>query len=145
MANGWVARRGDRRRLATGIPSSGRSIRRRFDRTVDAQRWLRQEVAKVDAAKWVDSSAGAETLEVFFESWAARQVRASNTHVAMSLAVRKTPFRSIELGKIRTTHIETWIKSVTVPSEKRAALVPGTIKTRFVNVRSVFGQRSGIE
>jgi integrase len=58
--------------------------------------------------------------------------------VAMSLAVRQTPFRSMELGEIRTTHVETWIKSMTVPNEKRAALAPGTIKTRFVNVRSVF-------
>ena len=97
-----------------------------------------QELAKVDEGKWVDSSAGAVTLEVFFQSWAARQVWTTNTQVAMSLAVRQTPFRSMELGRIRTTHIETWIKSMTVPTEKRAALAPGTIKTRFVNVRSVF-------
>ena len=61
-----------------------------------------------------------------------------NTHVAMSLAVRSTSFGAMPLRAIRTTHVETWVKSMTVSTPDRPALAPGTIKTRFVNVRSVF-------
>lgn len=99
---------------------------------------LREELGKVDAGTWVDPSAGSVTFEQFFAGWAARQVWTSNTQAAMALAVRGTSFRSMELRKIRTTHIETWVKSMATPTESRAALAPGTIKTRFVNVRSVF-------
>jgi integrase len=46
---------------------------------------------------------------------------------------------SAKLRKIRPTHVEAWVKSMSVASGTRTeALVPGTIKTRFVNVRSVF-------
>ena len=56
----------------------------------------------------------------------------------MSLAVRSTPFGGMPLRAIRTTHVEAWVKSMTVSTLDRPALAPGTIKTRFVNVRSVF-------
>ena len=44
----------------------------------------------------------------------------------------------MELRKIRTTHVETWVKSMTVATGAGGPLAPGTVKTRFVNVRSVF-------
>jgi hypothetical protein len=116
MANGWVARHGDRWRARYGHPELGTEHQATFDRKVDAQRWLRLELAKVDSGTWVDSSAGTVTLEVFFESCGASGVD-GEPQVAMSLAVRQTPFRSMELGEIRTTHVETWIKSMTVPNE----------------------------
>lgn len=43
------------------------------------------------------------------------------------------------LRLIRPSHVEAWVKSMTVPTAARQRpLAPGTIKTRFVNVRSVF-------
>ncbi len=57
----------------------------------------------------------------------------------MSLAVRSATFADMDLRKIRPSHVEAWVKSMTVASPERSApLAPGTIKTRFVNVRSVF-------
>lgn len=138
MANGGVTRRGERWRARYRHPELSTEHQRTFDRKVDAQRWLREELGRVDAGTWVDSSAGSVTFEQFFASWAARQVWTSNTQAAMALAVRGASFRSMELRKVRTTHIETWVKSMATPTESRAALAPGTIKTRFVNVRSVF-------
>jgi integrase len=121
----------------SGIPNWGTEHQATFDRKVDAQRRLRQELAKVDTGTWVDSSAGAVTLAVFFESWAARPVWTPNTQVAMSLG--SVIRRSGRWSSARfAPRIEPRIKSMTVPTEKRAALAPGTIKTRFVNVRSVF-------
>ena len=42
-----------------------------------------------------------------------------NTHVAMSLAVRSTPFGAMPLRAIRTTHVEAWVKSMTVATADR--------------------------
>jgi integrase len=49
----------------------------------------------------------------------------------MSLAVRSATFNGLELRKIRPTHVESWVKSMSVD------LAPGTVKTRYTNVRSV--------
>ena len=103
---------------ATGTPELGTQHQRTFDKKVEAQRWLRQELAKLDSGRWVEPAAGKVTFEEFFESWAARQVWTSNTQVAMSLAVRGTPFRSMALRMIRTTHVETWVKSMTVATDR---------------------------
>ncbi len=48
-------------------------------------------------------------------------------------------FADIALRQVQPSHIEAWVKSLTVPTQARTrALAPGTIKTRFVNVRPVF-------
>ena len=138
MADGSVTRRGDRWRARYRHPELGTQHQRTFDRKVEAQRWLRQELGKLDTGTWVDAAAGSVTFEDFFGLWAARQVWTTNTQVAMRLAVRTTPFRSMPVGAIRTSHVESWVKAMATPTAERPALAPGTVKTRFVNVRSVF-------
>ena len=88
MASGSVTRRGEAWRARYRHPELGTEHQRTFDRKVEAQRWLRQELERVESGTWVDGSAGSITFEQFFESWAARQVWTTNTQVAMSLAVR---------------------------------------------------------
>jgi len=57
----------------------------------------------------------------------------------MSLAARSTTFAEVDLRRVRPSHVEAWVKSMTVKTADRPRpLAPGTIKTRFVNVRSVF-------
>lgn len=57
----------------------------------------------------------------------------------MSLAVRSATLSGMELRKIQPSHVEAWVKSMTVTTTERSApLAASTIKTRFVNVRSVF-------
>jgi len=51
----------------------------------------------------------------------------------MSLAARDATFRDLELRKVRPSHVEAWVKQMSV-----RGLAPSTVKTRFVNVRSVF-------
>ena len=138
MASGWVSRRGDRWRARYRHPEFNTEHQKTFDRKVDAQRWLRQELEKVDSGRWVNGSAGKVTLEEFFETWSARQVWTTGTQLAMALAVRSTPFKSMELRRITATHVETWVKSMTVATADRKPLASSTIKTRFVNVRTVF-------
>lgn len=50
----------------------------------------------------------------------------------MSLAVRSTPFAGLELYAIKSSHVESWVKAMST------RLAASTVKTRFVNVRSVF-------
>jgi integrase len=51
----------------------------------------------------------------------------------MSLAARSVPFAERSMSHVRRSDVETWIKQMNA-----AGLAPGTIKTRYVNVRSVF-------
>jgi integrase len=139
MSSGGVTRRGDSWRARYRHPETGKQHQATFRRQVDAQRWLRGQLESIDSGRWVNEQAGKVTLAAYFETWAARQVWTAGTHKAMSLAVRSASFRDMELRRIRATHVEAWVKSMTVASEDRPRpLAPGTIKTRFVNVRSVF-------
>jgi integrase len=139
MANGSVTKRGESWRARFRHPETGRQHQATFRRQADAQRWLRKQLEAIDAGRWADPRSGRVTLSRFFEAWAARQVWEDGTHKAMSLAVRSATFCDMELRRIRPTHVEAWVKSMTVPhGGRKQPLAPGTIKTRFANVRSVF-------
>jgi integrase len=72
------------------------------------------------------------TLAAFYATWAARQVWAPGTELAMSLAVRCASFRDVELRSLRRSHVEPEVKTMVA-----AGLAPGTVHTRVQNVRSV--------
>jgi integrase len=105
---------------------------RHFDRKVDAQRWLDHVTTSVITGTYVDPKAGNVTLRQFYDDWAKRQVWVSGTVKAMNLAVYSTTFADTPMGKIRPSHIQTWVKQMD------ATLAASTIKTRFNNVRAVF-------
>ena len=86
--------------------------------------------------------AGKVSFLAYFRAWGADQLWTDGTRKAMSLAARSTTFADVDLRLIRPSHVEAWVKSMTV-ARRGAPLAPGTIKTRFVNVRSVFRQPSG--
>jgi len=73
------------------------------------------------------------TFAAFFGEWSGRQIWAPGTVLAMSLAARSVPFGSKPMKQIRRSDVESWVKGMDA-----AGLAPGTIKTRYVNVRSVF-------
>jgi len=139
MASGSVTRRGESWRGRYRHHETGRQVQATFRRQVDAQRWLRQQLEAVDSGKWVDPRRSRVTFEQFFALWAEHQNWKYGTQRAMSLAVRGAGFRGLELRQIRKSHVQAWVHSMAVTSPERAkALAPGTIKTRFMNVRSVF-------
>ena len=86
----------------------------------------------------MDPQAGKVSFLRYFESWGQDQLWTNGTRLAMSLAARSTTFADLDLRSVRPSHVEAWVKSMTVASSERSALAPSTIKTRFVNVRSVF-------
>lgn len=85
MANGSVTRRGDSWRARYWHPETGKQHQRTFERQVDAQRFLRQQLEALDSGRWVDARAGRVTFEAFYGQWSQRQVWTDGTHKAMSL------------------------------------------------------------
>lgn len=112
--------------------ADGKEHARHFPRKIDGQRWLNGVTATVVSGTYVDPAAGRITLATYFAEWSTRQVWARGTATAMSLAVRRCTFADVELGKLRRSHVETWIKSMSAEG-----LAPGTIRTRTNNVRAV--------
>jgi integrase len=82
---------------------------------------------------YVDPKAGRITFSTFYDDWSARQLWVSGTVLAMNLAAGSATFADMSLKSIRRSHVEAWVKQMDA-----AGLAPGTIKTRFNNVRAVF-------
>ncbi|MGF6834009.1 integrase [Paenarthrobacter sp. TE4293] len=123
-ANGsWRARYRD---------EAGKEHAKHFPRKIDAQRWLDEVTASVVTGSYVDPKSGRITLASFFAEWSGRQMWADGTTKAMSLAVRSCTFADIEFRNLKRSHVESWIKKMS-----QDGLAPGTVKTRYNNVRSV--------
>src|SRR4051794_24062682 len=114
MADGSTTRRGKAWRGRYTHPDTGKRYQRTFARQVDAQRWVRQQLEALDAGRWVDPRGGRITFERYFVQWAERQVWTDGTQKAMSLAVRSATFNDMQMRKIQPTHVEAWVKSMTV-------------------------------
>lgn len=125
--------KGYRARLWITDPHTGkkRQTEKRFTAHKDAVRWEREQKSAQDKGTFVDPQAGTVTLLAYFETWAARQIWADGTRKAMSLAVRRCDFADLPLRSVKHSHVEAWVKSMSV------RLAPGTVKTRLTNVRSV--------
>lgn len=116
----------------------GREHARHFSRKIDGQRWLDQVTTAVHTGAYVDPRAGRVTLETFYADWAARQVWAPNTARAMKVALDCCTFRDVELSKVRRSHVETWVKTMSTDGGgERRPLAASTIRTRVANVRAV--------
>lgn len=110
------------------IGANGRAVAKLFDRKADAVRWEADQLSARDHGDWIDPRDGRVTFREFYAEWSARQLWESTTVLAMNLAVRTTTFADVPIGRIRRSHIETWVKAMTA-----ADLAPGTIKTRYNN------------
>ena len=120
--NTWVAR-------LSG--PDGRLVQKNFTRKTDAVRWHSEQLAARERGDFIDPRDGKVTLARFYEQWSARQVWERGTERAMSLAVRTCSFADVPLARIRRSHVETWVKQMSVD------LAPSTVKTRYGNVRNV--------
>ena len=91
--------------------------------------------------QFVDPQAGKVPFKVFFGRWAERQLWTKGTERADATGCVLHDFGHVPLNRIQRSHIETWIKHLQTldRGERRdCGLAPGTIKTRFNNVRAVF-------
>jgi integrase len=130
---GSIAKRPNGKWRARYRDEAGRERARHFDRKIDAQQWLDRITAAVVTDSYVDPKAGRISFMKFYDGWSARQVWVPGTVLAMNLATGSVTFADLPLKSVRRSHVEAWVKRMDA-----AGLAPGTIRTRFNNVRSVF-------
>ncbi|HEX3826141.1 MAG TPA: tyrosine-type recombinase/integrase [Sporichthyaceae bacterium] len=103
-----------------------------FDRKLAAQRFLATVETSVLAGDYVSPEAGRTSLRTYYDDWSKRQLWVHGSRVNMDTSMKSTTFADLPLGQLRRSHIEAWIKQLDANG-----LGAGTIKTRFVCVRSV--------
>ena len=127
-----IAKRDNGKWRARYRDEGGKEHARHFARKVDAQRWLDEVTASVVTGQYVDPKAGKITFRKFYSAWSARQIWVASTRDNADRTVKGVPFGDLPMSDIRRSHVEVWIKSMTVDG-----LAATTIKTKFVIVRSV--------
>jgi integrase len=118
--------------LARYVDPEGHEHSKAFGRKADAQAWLDTVIAAQMTGSYVDPLRGKITFDSFYREWSDRQVWVSGTRHAMDLASASVTFGHLPLAELRTSHVETWVKSM-----QDKGLEPTTIRTRFANVRNV--------
>ena len=98
-----------------------------FDRRIDAQRWLRHELAKIDRVEWVDPRAGRASFASLAERWMASRAslrestRVRDRFVLESLVLPH--FGRIPVAAIQPSDLEAWIAELTA-----AGKAPATVR-----------------
>jgi integrase len=103
----------------------GKEHARHFARKVDAQAWLDDVTTAVRTGRYVDPSHDSETLADYYAEFVARQVWTTSTRAAADTAIKSCTFADVPFGKLRRSHVEAWVKSMT------DTLAPTTVRTRF--------------
>ncbi|WIJ46179.1 tyrosine-type recombinase/integrase [Curtobacterium citreum] len=80
---------------------------------------------------YVDPKTSKVTLQSFYDDWSQRQLWATSTRANFESMMKDCSFRDIEVGKLRRSHVEAWVKSM------EGRLAPGTIRTRIGNLRTL--------
>ncbi len=128
-----IKRRPDGRWRARYRDDRGHEHSKHFDRKIDGETWLAAQTIAVATGAHVVPRLSRITVQAFYDDWSRRQVWASGTRTAMDLAMRSSGLGGYQLGQVSHSHIEAWIKRMA-----DQPLAPGTIKTRYNNVRGVF-------
>lgn len=91
----------------------GRNHSKSFKRKVDADRWLRNELARLDRGEWLDPAAGSITFAAWSARWLDGRLRlAEKTRAGYQgiLAYRILPtFGDIPVSRIRRDRVDRWI------------------------------------
>jgi integrase len=92
--------------------ADGRQRSRSFERKVDAERWLRDELAKIDRGLWVDPSAGDVTFAEWSQSWLEGLDLKPSTRAnyESNLRSRILPhFGAIPISRITPGAVRSWV------------------------------------
>ncbi len=136
-----IKRREDGRWRARYRDATGREHARHFATRAQGQRWLDETTTAFVTGQYVDPKAGQITFSAYYARWSEHQVWASNTKKAMDLAAKSVPFADAAISAVTRSDMEQWVKAMLTVhrgKNKSPGLAPGTIKTRFNNVRAVF-------
>jgi integrase len=87
----------------------------------------------VGTQTYVDPREGRVTFKSFYDEWSQRQLWQNTTVIAMNQAANSVTFADLPLGRIKKSHIETWVKGTVA-----RGLAAHTVRSRFDHVRRVF-------
>lgn len=96
-----------------------------------ARDFKRRSHSEVKAGTHVDSADGKLTLAEYYRTFRERQVWESGTFKLCDIAVKGCTFADVPLGKVRRSHVEQWVKTMS------ETLKPSTIRTRVSYVMMV--------
>ena len=134
-----IQKRPDGRWRARYRDDAGKEHARHFPRKIDAQRWLNEVTTSVTSGTYVDPRAGTITFAQWFTQWEQRQIWARGTRLSAAQALHSTTFADVQMKRIMPSHLQAWVKTMTLPAETRkSGLAPATVKVRYNLVRSAF-------
>ena len=96
-----------------------------------SEKAARAHLKSVARGEYANSN-GRMTFAEFYKEWSESQPWVDGTVQAMNLAANSVTFGNVELQRLRTSHVQTWVKAM-----QDKPLAASTIRTRFNNVRGV--------
>lgn len=116
MPRGAIDRRDNGRYRARHEGADRRWHSRTFDRKADAERWLTDQLSKVNRGQWIDPSAGQASLDEYAAAWLAAKTRIKDKTrdgYRSLLESRILPtFGVTRLSSIDRTMVGSWVRSM---------------------------------
>ena len=137
MARTTIDRRDNGRYRARYQGPDRRWRSRTFDRRIDAQRWLNNELVKLDRGEWVDPRAGRVLFASIAEQWMAgraalrESTRVRDRSYLNSLVLPHLGDRPI--GSVQPSDLETWVASLVADGK-----APATVQKAWQIASGVF-------
>ncbi len=113
----------------------GKERSKRFERRVDAERWLSTNSADIARGLWIDPDAGHIAFGDYACSWQKIQVHRPSTAEWIDIYLRRHVLPTLELlplGSIRPSEVQALIK------RQSATLAPATVETGFRILSAIF-------
>jgi hypothetical protein len=129
-----VQKRGDRWQARYRAPD-GRERTKRFDRKVDAQRWLATVEADKARGTYVDPEAGKRTFADYAASWRAGQVHRPTTAAQVETHLRRhilPTFGRRRLSSVRPSDVQAWV------ADRATVLEPATVEVVYRYLSAIF-------
>lgn len=137
MARTTIDRRDNGRYRARYQGPDGRWRSRTFDRRIDAQRWLNNELVKLDRGEWVDPRAGRVLFESVAQQWMAGRVALRQSTQARDRSYLNSlvlpHLGTIPIGSVQPSDLEAWVADLIAEGK-----APATIQKAWQIASGVF-------
>lgn len=94
----------------------GKERARDFDRKVDADRWLREQAARVDRGEWTDPARGRAAVGEYAQEWLRGKVKLKEstrmTYDALLRAHVAPTWGSVPLSAVRHEDVSSWVQGL---------------------------------